>query len=448
MSIVSKQVAVIEEQQGWDRLFREIKVTSSRYDFTFKVAKLLENRHKNRYRDVSPYDHSRVKLINGPSDYINSSLLQMDKADRQYILAQGPLPDTTGEFWQMVWEQDSKAIIMLNKTIEKGTRKCHQYWPLELNQHLSFLDEGFEVELVDEVVQQNFAVREFTLTNLSLEESRSVNHFHYTAWPDFGVPESPTAFLEFLDLVRSRNVLKPMYGPAVVHCSAGIGRSGTFALVDTCLQYLKKGIVFDIRDTLLEMRKFRMGLIQTPHQLRFSYFAIVEGEKILNLTEEDNAAKSKKDSDTDDSGSDDSDYTYEKPDAGDAQKESDKPDPDSDLSRENRKRHGDPNGPDNEKREKLEEEDTMEPVKSECPVPTGCEDVEIATNENNNVSDKLRNRHVIRNEKSIALAKKVEEIKENMKKNEKGYPWKRYAVGGVFASIVIGFAIHRWYFTE
>ena len=443
MNTISEEVAVLEQQQGWDRLFREIKVVSAKFDLSCKIAKLPENRNKNRYRDVSPYDHTRVKLIQGPSDYINSSLIKMDEADRRYILTQGPLLETSGEFWQMVWEQNSKAIIMLNKVMEKGTSKCHQYWPLDRNRHLSYPVAGFEVALAKESVKQSFVIREFKLTNLNLKEERIIIHFHYIAWPDFGVPESPTSFLDFLTCVRSHGVLSNKHGPAVIHCSAGIGRSGTFALVDTCLEYLEKGIRFSIRETLLEMRKCRMGLIQTPHQLRFSYFAIAQCEKELRFKQHNSDKKEKSDSETDND-----DFSPQNHDAGDSHKDSDQTDHDNDKNRENRKRHGDQNGPEYEKRGKVEEADSLEPLVLKCPVPAGCEDDAQNSFQSNNGTNKLRNRQVSRTDKSIALAKKVKEIKENMKKNEKGWPWKRYVAGGVLASIVIGFAICHWYYSQ
>ncbi|XP_010637298.1 tyrosine-protein phosphatase non-receptor type 2 isoform X1 [Fukomys damarensis] len=112
-------------------------------------------------------------------------------------------------------------------------------------------------------------------------EARTISHFHYTTWPDFGVPESPASFLNFLFKVRESGSLEADHGPAVVHCSAGIGRSGTFSLVDTCLVLMEKGDDINIKQVLLNMRKYRMGLIQTPDQLRFSYMAIIEGAKCI-----------------------------------------------------------------------------------------------------------------------------------------------------------------------
>ena len=178
-----------------------------------------------------------------------------------------PVIKFSGHMWQMVWEQNSKAVIMLNKVIEKATVKCDQYWPRKLDGSITF-ENNFEICLREENNRSNFVVRKLQLRNLNSNEDREIFQFHYTAWPDFGVPESPNAFLEFLEAVQNVGVLENSCGPAVIHCSAGIGRSGTFALVDACSVMLNKGINPDIRSTLLEMRRYRMGLIQTTQQLR------------------------------------------------------------------------------------------------------------------------------------------------------------------------------------
>lgn len=276
----------IDKKAEWGLLYQEIRNECNNYDYTYKEAKKVENKNLNRYRDVSPYDHSRVKLIRGNSDYINASLVQVPSARRSYILAQGPLPHTTGHFWQMVWEQNSKAVLMLNKVIEKNQVKCHQYWPLG-KQHggedeLYLPDVGLKIEYIRETTKSFYTVRELQLFDLESGNSRIVQHFHYTTWPDFGVPQSPSAFLTFLLAVRRAGVLDENVGPPVVHCSAGIGRSGTFCLVDSCLILIEKHGSIDsinIKDILLDMRRYRMGLIQTPDQLRFSYLAIIEGAK-------------------------------------------------------------------------------------------------------------------------------------------------------------------------
>ncbi|KAM4580179.1 tyrosine-protein phosphatase non-receptor type 2a [Odontesthes bonariensis] len=272
----------IDSSGRWQNLYNEIRNQANEY--SYKVAKLPVNRNLNRYRDVSPYDHSRVKLENSENDYINASLVTVKEAQRAYILSQGPLRHTCGHFWLMIWEQCSKAVIMLNRVIEKGSEKCAQYWPTTKELQLSFTDTGFVVRLLSEEDQSHYTIRRLELQNTKTRESREIYHFHYTTWPDFGVPESPASFLNFLFKVRESGSLGTEHGPSVVHCSAGIGRSGTFALVDTCLVLMdrrKSPSSVDIQSVLLGMREYRMGLIQTPNQLRFSYMAVIEGAKLI-----------------------------------------------------------------------------------------------------------------------------------------------------------------------
>ncbi|KPP75538.1 tyrosine-protein phosphatase non-receptor type 2-like [Scleropages formosus] len=279
---MERQFEDIDSTGRWHNLYMEIRNLS--HECSYKVAKYPENRIRNRYRDVSPYDHSRVKLKNLENDYINASLIVMEEAQRNYILTQGPLRNTCGHFWLMVWEQRTKAVIMLNRVIEKGSEKCAQYWPTPEEREMSFKDTNFVVKLLSEDVKSYYTIRVLELQNTDTQETREIYHFHYTTWPDFGVPESPASFLNFLFKVRESGSLEVQHGPSVVHCSAGIGRSGTFSLVDTCLVLMDKRkdpSSVDIQKVLLEMRKYRMGLIQTPDQLRFSYMAIIEGAKYI-----------------------------------------------------------------------------------------------------------------------------------------------------------------------
>ncbi|XP_067404268.1 tyrosine-protein phosphatase non-receptor type 2 isoform X2 [Emydura macquarii macquarii] len=252
-------------------------------DYPHRVAKYPENRNRNRYRDVSPYDHSRVKLQHTENDYINASLVVIEEAQRNYILTQGPLPNTCCHFWLMVWQQKTRAVVMLNRIVEKESVKCAQYWPTEEEEVMMFKETGFCVKLVSEDIKSDYTVHLLQLENINSGESRMISHYHYTTWPDFGVPESPALFLNFLFKVRESGSLSPEHGPAVIHCSAGIGRSGTFSLVDTCLVLMEKKDTssVDIKQVLLDMRKYRMGLIQTPDQLRFSYMAVIEGAKLI-----------------------------------------------------------------------------------------------------------------------------------------------------------------------
>ncbi|XP_059164413.1 tyrosine-protein phosphatase non-receptor type 1-like isoform X1 [Physella acuta] len=292
-SETEKEFAEYDSSNSWNEIFQRLKNEASLLtlsdDFSTKEARDPDNRRKNRYRDVSPYDHSRVK-ISGESDYINASLIEVPEANRKYILTQGPLEHTMADFWQMTWEQDARAIVMLNRVIEKGSWKCSQYWPLGADygceDEMVFEECGLKITLSGEQDYQHFTLRTLELEKIETGDKREVLHFHYTTWPDFGVPSSPYAFLHFLHCVRHTGSLESNVGPAIIHCSAGIGRSGTFCLVDSCLILVEnRGSLesINVKEMLLQMRSYRMGLIQTPDQLRFSYLAIIQGaQAILN----------------------------------------------------------------------------------------------------------------------------------------------------------------------
>ncbi|KAI8431201.1 hypothetical protein MSG28_001239 [Choristoneura fumiferana] len=274
VSGVEAEYTDIGSRNAWALVYQKIGRECHAYPYTCTEAKKSENKPLNRYRDVNPYDHSRVILKRCDLDYINANLVKMDRANRKYILTQGPLASTIGHFWLMVWEQKSKAILMLNKIIEKNETKCHWYWPRAVGEEsrLNLAAVKLTVEQISEEDFSYYSTRVFRIVDTETSESREVIQFHYTTWPDFGVPSSPVAFLEFLKRVRASGALEADAGPAVVHCSAGIGRSGTFCLVDSCLVIIEKeGIEsVNVQQILLEMRRDRMGLIQTPDQLRFS----------------------------------------------------------------------------------------------------------------------------------------------------------------------------------
>lgn len=284
-----EELLLFDETNSWLNVFTKIRMDAMmQHDYSLKVSKKPEFKNRNRYGDVSPYDYSRICLIKNNIDYINASLVKYDAAKRAYILTQGPLPGTSGHFWLMIWEQKSRAILMLNRIVEKGHIKCHQYYPTgsDGDDEMVFEEVALKVTFVEELTSNfEFTVRVFHLQNMETSEYVRVMQFHYTAWPDFGVPESPSAFLDFLFAVRSFGVLDDPSRPPVIHCSAGIGRSGTFCLADTCLVLIEKeGNIDNVRvlDVLMEMRKYRMGLIQTHEQLRFSYLAVIEGASRIN----------------------------------------------------------------------------------------------------------------------------------------------------------------------
>ncbi|CAH2985143.1 unnamed protein product [Chilo suppressalis] len=283
---VEAEYANIANRNAWPLVYQKIGRECQNYTYTCIEAKKPQNKPLNRYRDVNPYDHSRIILTRCERDYINANLVKMERANRKYILTQGPLAFTVSHFWLMVWEQHSRAILMLNKIIEKNEIKCHWYWPhgIGAEHKMALTDVQLTVEQLSEEDCSYYSTRVFRIQDMESGESREVIQFHYTTWPDFGVPSSPGAFLQYLTRVRASGALEPDVGPAIVHCSAGIGRSGTFCLVDSCLVIIEKEgeQSVNIQEILLEMRKDRMGLIQTPDQLRFSYQAVIEGAKRLD----------------------------------------------------------------------------------------------------------------------------------------------------------------------
>lgn len=290
ISSIESEYNEINASNGWYNAYQTIKEKSEQETkekkFSLDECNKQQNRKLNRYRDVNPYDHSRIILHRGSTDYINANLVKMERAKRKYILTQGPLENTVSHFWGMVWEQNSKAILMLNKIIEKKQVKCHMYWP-ELKgpeNQLNLNDVGLSVQMLRSEEYTHYTKRVFRLTDVESTKSREVIQFQYNTWPDFGIPSSPIAFLQFLKQVRDSGALNDDVGPAVVHCSAGIGRSGTFCLVDCCLVLvdIEGENKVSVSELLLELRRFRMGLIQTPDQLFFSYKAIIEGINHFN----------------------------------------------------------------------------------------------------------------------------------------------------------------------
>uniref|UniRef100_A0A915BXU3 protein-tyrosine-phosphatase n=1 Tax=Parascaris univalens TaxID=6257 RepID=A0A915BXU3_PARUN len=231
-------------------------------------CRLSSNVNKNRYRDVCPYDETRVR-INAPSgDYINASFVNMEIPSsgivNRYIAAQGPLPHTSGDFWHMVWEQLSTTIVMLTTTIERGRVKCHQYWPRIYESH----DYGYlQISCFRERETPNCCYREFTIKDKTTKEERRVTQMQYTAWPDHGVPDDPKHFIEFVDEVRRARV--GSVDPIVVHCSAGIGRTGVLILMETAACLVEANEPVYPLDIVRTMRDQRAMLIQTPGQYTF-----------------------------------------------------------------------------------------------------------------------------------------------------------------------------------
>uniref|UniRef100_A0A3Q2Y7N4 Receptor-type tyrosine-protein phosphatase S n=1 Tax=Hippocampus comes TaxID=109280 RepID=A0A3Q2Y7N4_HIPCM len=242
--------------------------------FTWEHSNLEVNKPKNRYANVIAYDHSRVLLsaIDGipGSDYINANYVDGYRKQNAYIATQGSLPETFGEFWRMIWEQRSAIIVMMTKLEERSRVKCDQYWPTRATETYGLI----QVTLLDTVELATYCVRTFALFKNGSSEKREVRQFQFTAWPDHGVPEHPTPFLAFLRRVKSCN--PPDAGPMVVHCSAGVGRTGCFIVIDAMLERIKHEKTVDIYGHVTLMRAQRNYMVQTEDQYVFIHDALQE----------------------------------------------------------------------------------------------------------------------------------------------------------------------------
>ncbi|KAG9480694.1 hypothetical protein GDO78_012253 [Eleutherodactylus coqui] len=256
------------------KLSQEYESIDPGQQFTWEHSNLEVNKPKNRYANVIAYDHSRVILmpVEGilGSDYINANYIDGYRKQNAYIATQGPLPDTFGDFWRMVWEQRSATIVMMTRLEEKSRIKCDQYWPSRGADTYGMI----QVTLLDTIELATFCVRTFSLHKNGSSEKREVRQFQFTAWPDHGVPEYPTPFLAFLRRVKTCN--PPDAGPIVVHCSAGVGRTGCFIVIDAMLERIKHEKTVDIYGHVTLMRSQRNYMVQTEDQYSFIHDALFE----------------------------------------------------------------------------------------------------------------------------------------------------------------------------
>ncbi|XP_008109152.2 receptor-type tyrosine-protein phosphatase beta isoform X1 [Anolis carolinensis] len=232
------------------------------------IALLPENRGKNRYNNILPYDTTRVKLSNVDddpcSDYINASYVPGNNFRREYIATQGPLPGTKDDFWKMAWEQNVHNVVMVTQCVEKGRVKCDHYWPFDQD---SLYYGDLIVQMLSESVLPEWTIREFKIcSEEQLDSSRLIRQFHYTVWPDHGVPETTQSLIQFVRTVRDYINRTPQAGPTIVHCSAGVGRTGTFIALDRILQQLDLKDSVDIYGAVHDLRLHRVHMVQTECQ--------------------------------------------------------------------------------------------------------------------------------------------------------------------------------------
>ncbi|XP_034065356.1 receptor-type tyrosine-protein phosphatase F isoform X24 [Gymnodraco acuticeps] len=256
------------------RFSQEYESVDPGQQFTWENSNMEVNKPKNRYANVIAYDHSRVVLTSVDavpgSDYINANYIDGYRKQNAYIATQGPLPETLSDFWRMVWEQRSNTIVMMTRLEEKSRVKCDQYWPSRGTETYGMI----QVTMLDTVELATYSVRTFALYKNGSSEKRELRQFQFMAWPDHGVPEYPTPILAFLRRVKACN--PPDAGPMVVHCSAGVGRTGCFIVIDAMLERMKLEKSVDIYGHVTCMRAQRNYMVQTEDQYIFIHEALLE----------------------------------------------------------------------------------------------------------------------------------------------------------------------------
>nr|XP_040146961.1 receptor-type tyrosine-protein phosphatase S [Ictidomys tridecemlineatus] len=269
------QVEPGEHVTGMELEFKRL-ANSKAHTSRFISANLPCNKFKNRLVNIMPYESTRVCLqpIRGVegSDYINASFIDGYRQQKAYIATQGPLAETTEDFWRMLWENNSTIVVMLTKLREMGREKCHQYWPAERSARYQY----FVVDPMAEYNMPQYILREFKVTDARDGQSRTVRQFQFTDWPEQGVPKSGEGFIDFIGQVHKTKEQFGQDGPISVHCSAGVGRTGVFITLSIVLERMRYEGVVDIFQTVKMLRTQRPAMVQTEDEYQFCYQAALE----------------------------------------------------------------------------------------------------------------------------------------------------------------------------
>ncbi|XP_039507624.1 tyrosine-protein phosphatase non-receptor type 22 isoform X3 [Pimephales promelas] len=292
--IGSKEAEQEGAENGFAGEFLKLKRQSTKYraekTYPSTAADKQDNVKKNRYKDIVPFDHSRVKLSliksKHDTDYINASFIKGVLGPRAYIATQGPLPNTVLDFWRMLWEYNVQVIVMACREFEMGRKKCERYWP-ESKEHV-FACEPFTIHYESDENKGEYLIR--TLKVTCKQVSRTLKQLHYVNWPDHGVPDSIPPILELLQDMRIYQDHEEL--PICIHCSAGCGRTGVLCAIDYTWNLLKRQMIpdnFSIFELVKDMRTQRPSVVQTKEQYELVYRTIkLLFERYLAAMEEPN----------------------------------------------------------------------------------------------------------------------------------------------------------------
>uniref|UniRef100_A0AAZ3P1E8 protein-tyrosine-phosphatase n=1 Tax=Oncorhynchus tshawytscha TaxID=74940 RepID=A0AAZ3P1E8_ONCTS len=271
-----------------ERVFTEYEqIPKKRTDCVVATATLPDNGERNRFRDVVPYEENRVELVPNKENntgYINASHIKVGGEEWHYIATHGPLANTSADFWQMVWEQGVNVIAMVTAEEEGGRSKSHRYWPKLGSKHNSATHGKFKVTTKFRTDSGCYATTGLKVKHLLSGQERTVWHLQYTDWPDHGCPEYVQGFLSYLEEIQSvrrhtnsmLDTSKSLNPPVVVHCSAGVGRTGVVILTELMISCLEHNERVEVPMMLSHLRQQRMLMVQTISQYKFVYQVLIQ----------------------------------------------------------------------------------------------------------------------------------------------------------------------------
>ncbi|KAL1438353.1 hypothetical protein MTO96_048142 [Rhipicephalus appendiculatus] len=267
---LERYVAAMKQTVGFKEQLSTLKTGQQK---PWTVAQKSENKHKNRYADLLPYDDTRVILhplkSDPSSDYINANYINGYHKSKAYICTQGPVEKTVADFWRMVWQEEICKFIMAANLVEDGKRKVERYWPETCSKYGDIM-----VTLVSEEVFVDYTIRTFKIHKSGAASKRVVKQFHFTAWPDHGVPAHPLSLVQMIELAKAH--APSSKAPLLLHCSAGVGRTGTIVLMELALDMARAEKRVDVMGLLYKLRQQRVNLVETVEQYEFVHEALVE----------------------------------------------------------------------------------------------------------------------------------------------------------------------------